>query len=375
VPAGEFVTGAIHLKSNVNLHVTSGGLIRFSTDPGKYPVVLTRFEGVELMNYSPFIYALDQENIAITGEGTIDGGADSSHWWDWKSQTRSESDSPNDRDALFQMAEKSVPVAQRVFGPGHYLRPQFMQPYRCKNVLIEGVTLLNSPMWNVHPVLCSNVTVRKLTLNSSGPNTDGCDPESCSDVLIDDCTFSTGDDCIAVKSGRNADGRRIGVPSENIIVRNCRMKNGHGGVTVGSEITGGMNNLFVENCAMDSPKLDMAFRVKNNAMRGGLLHDLHLRDIKVGEVAHSAISIDFFYEEGKAGAFTPVARDISVNKLSTQKAEYALYLRGFEKMPIENVAIVNCDFHGIGRPSVIENVRGLNLRRVYINGKLADLPE
>ena len=212
VPRGEFVTGAIHLLSNVNLHVASGATVRFTRDTSKYPVVLTRFEGVELMNFSPLIYALEQENIAITGEGTLDGNADAEHWWDWKTKTatrRNESAPANDRDNLFAMAEKGIPVPQRVFGPGHYLRPQFIEPYRCKNILIEGVTLLNSPMWQVHPVLSTNVTVHKLSINADGPNTDGCDPECCTDVLIKECLFNTGDDCIAIKSGRNADGRRV----------------------------------------------------------------------------------------------------------------------------------------------------------------------
>ncbi|MHB8755826.1 MAG: glycoside hydrolase family 28 protein [Candidatus Acidiferrales bacterium] len=166
------------------------------------------------MNFSPFIYAFEQENIAITGRGTIDGNSSCQHWWPWKgSRTcgwqQGDPDQSKDRNLLHEMGEKGVPVSSRVFGEGHYLRPQFIQPYRCKNVLIEGVTLLNSPMWQVNPVLCTNVTVQGLTISSFGPNTDGCDPESCADVLIKNCFFNTGDDCIAIKSGRNADGRRV----------------------------------------------------------------------------------------------------------------------------------------------------------------------
>ena len=207
VPAGEFLTGAIRLKSNINLHISSGATVRFTRDTRKYPRVFTRWEGIELMNYSPFIYAFEEQNIAITGSGTIDGNADCEHWWPWKGRDQCgwKKGGPNqsqDRKLLFEMAEKGVPVEQRIFGEGHYLRPQFIQPYRCKNVLIEGVTLRNSPMWQVHPVLCSNVTVRGMTITGaspnreSAPNTDGCDPESCTDVLIKDCNFDTGDDCI-----------------------------------------------------------------------------------------------------------------------------------------------------------------------------------
>ena len=371
VPQGEFLTGAVHLKSNVNLYVSSGATIRFTHDTRKYPTVFTRFEGVELMNYSPLLYAFDQKNIAITGEGTIDGGADAEHWWAWKTRTRASKDPAapaNDRDVLFQMSENGVAVSKRIFGEGRYLRPQFIQPYRCKNVLIEGVTLLNSPMWQVHPVLCTNVTVRKLKINADGPNTDGCDPESCTDVLIEDCLFNTGDDCVAIKSGRNADGRRVNVPSQNIIVRNCHMKSGHGGVTVGSEISGGVRGVFAEHCQMDSPKLDIAIRLKNNAMRGGRLEDIFVRDINVGQVGNAAVSIDFYYEEGKAGSFKPIVRNVMVEKISTQKTQYALYLRGFENAPIEKVAFIDCDFWGVTKPNVMENVRDISVRNVRING-------
>jgi polygalacturonase len=306
VPAGEFSTGAIHLKSNVDLHVTSGGTVRFSRDPKKYlPLVFTRWEGIELMNYSPFIYAFEQENVAITGEGTIDGRSDCEHWWPWKGRKNcgwkeGDPEQTKARNTLLDMAEKGVAVQERVFGEGYYLRPQFIQPYRCKNVLIEGVTLRNSPMWQVHPVLSTNVTVRKLTIISSGPNTDGCDPECCTDVLIKECFFDTGDDCIAIKAGRNADGRRLHTPSQNIVIQGCRMKDGHGGVTVGSEISGGVRNVFAENCQMDSPNLDFAIRIKNNAMRGGLLENIYVRDITVGQVSTAAITIDFYYEEGES---------------------------------------------------------------------------
>jgi len=375
VPQGEFVTGAIHLRSNVNLHLNEGATLRFTRDTSKYPIVLTRFEGVELMNFSPLIYAFEQQNIAVTGSGTIDGNADAGHWWAWKAPTRSRPNKdgkPNDRDTLFQMAETGVPVNQRIFGDGHYLRPNFFQPYRCQNVLIEGITLLNSPMWQVHPVLSTNVTVRKLSINADGPNTDGCDPESCRDVLIEDCTFNTGDDCIAIKSGRNGDGRRVHASTENVVIRGCHMKNGHGGVTIGSEISGGVRNVFAENCRMDSPRLDIAVRLKNNAMRGGVLENIHVLDITVGQVANAALAIDFFYEEGKAGKFTPVVRNVSLRKVTTEKAKYALYLRGFENAPIRGVELADCEFNGVAEPSVVENVKEIALRNVRINGKAID---
>jgi polygalacturonase len=356
----------------MRLHLTQGATIRFLRDPNKYPVVLTRFEGVEVMNFSPFIYAFEQENIAITGSGTLDGNADNQHWWPWKGRTSAtgRSAQENDRTRLFGMAEQRVPVKDRMFGPGHYLRPNFIQPYRCKNVLIEGITLLNSPMWQVHPVLCSNVIVRGVTMNSAGPNNDGCDPESCKDVLIENCFFNTGDDCIAIKSGRNEDGRRVNVPSENIIIRKCRMQDGHGGVGIGSEISGGVRNVFAEDCRMDSPHLFSALRIKNNAMRGGDIEHIYARNLEVGQVSMAGVSIDFYYEEADAGKFTPVVRDVQVTNLTTREAKYAVYLRGFKNAPIQRVRLAHCDFEGVQKGNVIEDVQDISFKDVRINGKV-----
>jgi len=378
VPAGEFLTGPIHLKSNVNLHVSRGATVKFKQDPKAYlPLVFSRWEGMELMNYSPLIYAFGQRNIAVTGEGTLDGQGDNEHWWPWKGQERhgwkrGTPDQKKARRALEEMTEKGVPVAERVFGEGHYLRPQFVQPYRCTNVLIEGVTVKNSPMWELNPVLCMNVTVRNVKISSHGPNNDGCDPESCRDVLIEGFYFDTGDDCIAVKSGRNADGRRLGVPSENIVIRGCRMKEGHGGITLGSEISGGVRNLFAENCRLDSPNLDHALRVKNNAMRGGLLENLYFRNIEVGQVAHAVITIDFNYEEGTKGKFTPVVRNFVVENLRSGKSKHALDVQGFESAPIYGLRLKNCSFENVERGSVVANLRGPAVENVRVNGRVVD---
>ncbi|HEV7395636.1 MAG TPA: glycoside hydrolase family 28 protein, partial [Pyrinomonadaceae bacterium] len=337
--------------------------------------VFTRWEGMELMNYSPFIYAFEKRNIAITGEGTLDGQSNAEAWWPWNGRTQygwKEGD-PNQRKSramLVEMIERNVPVGERVFGEGHYLRPQFIQPYRCQNVLIEGVSIKNSPMWEIHPVLSRNVIVRGVRINSHGPNNDGCDPESCNYVLIKDCSFDTGDDCIAIKSGRNADGRRLHVPTENIVVQGCEMKDGHGGITVGSEISGGVRNLFAENCRLDSPNLDHALRVKNNAMRGGLLENLYFRNITVGEVAHAVITIDFNYEEGAKGNFKPVVRNFVVDNLRSGKSPHALDVQGFKDAPIYNLRLSDCVFENVASASIVKHVEGAVLRRVRVNGKV-----
>jgi polygalacturonase len=381
VPAGEFLTGAIHLKSNVNLHVSKDATIKFSQDVSKYlPLVFSRWEGMELMNYSPFIYAFEQQNIAITGEGTLDGQSDNEHWWNWNGSKRYgwKEGMPNQRAArgkLVQQIEENIPVEKRVSGEGGYLRPQFIQPYRCKNVLIEGVQIINSPMWEIHPVLCTNVTVQKVRISTHGPNNDGCNPESCKDVLIKDCYFDTGDDCIAIKSGRNGDGRRLNVPTENIIVQGCRMKDGHGGITVGSEISGGVRNLFAENCVLDSPNLDHALRVKNNAMRGGLLENFYFRNITVGEVAHAVITIDFNYEEGAKGKFTPIVRNYQVENLKSGKSKYALDAQGLSNAPIYGIKLKDCTFDNVAQSNVVANLKDVSLENVRINGNVVNVLE
>ena len=375
VPAGAWLTGPIHLKSNVNLHLEKDATIRFSTNPADYlPLVFTRWEGVELMNYSPLIYAFEQQNIAVTGDGTLDGQSDNAHWWPWKGLKafgwrEGAPEQEAARNRLFAMGEAGTPVEKRIFGEGSYLRPGFFEPVRCRNVMIEGVTVRNVPFWQIHPILCTNVIVRGLTLDAPGPNTDGCDPESCNDVLIDNCSFNTGDDCIAVKSGRNGDGRRVNVPSENIVIRNCRMKNGHGGVTIGSEITGGVRNVFAENCKMDSPDLWNAIRLKNNALRGGLLEHIYFRRIVVGQVSHAVLTIDFNYEEGAKGPFTPVVRDVRVETVVSGKSLYAVDAQGLEGAPIYDVALGDCDFRNVAEPNIVRNVKGISFRNVKINGK------
>jgi polygalacturonase len=361
VPRGVFQTGPIRLKSRVNLYLSEGAVVQFSTNPKDYlPVVFTRFEGTELMNYSPFIYAFEQEDIAVTGPGILDGQADATHWWDW---TRNAA-----RARLTTAGTAATPVAERIFGEGSFLRPNFIQPYRCRNVFIEGITVKNSPMWELHPVLCSNVIIRGVNINSHGPNNDGCDPESCRDVLIEKCTFDTGDDCIALKSGRNNDGRRVAAAIENVIVRDCIMKDGHGGVTIGSEISGGARNIFAERCTMDSPQLDRALRLKNNSTRGGLIEHVYMRDVTVGQVREAIVSIDFNYEEGDTGDFPPIVRDIEVRNVTSARSQYALYLRGFPRAVISNVRLKDCNFQNVAKPDLMENVKDIALTNVTVNG-------
>jgi polygalacturonase len=378
VKEGTYLTGPIHLASRMNLYVAEGATLRFSRDTKAYlPAVLTRFEGTELMGYSPLIYALDAVDVAITGGGTLDGQADDEHWWPWKGSKEHgwKAGGPTQKpsvDRLREMAEQGIPVAQRVFGEGDYMRPAFIEPYRCRNVLIEGVTIKASPMWEIHPVQCTNVTVRGVTITTHGPNNDGCDPESCRDVLIEHCVFDTGDDCIAIKSGRNADGRRLHVPSENIIVRNCEMRDGHGGVSIGSEVSGDCRHVYVERCRMDSPRLDRALRLKTNAMRGGIIEHIYMRDVTVGQLADAVLQVDFLYEEGADGPFAPVVRDVELRRVTSQKSNYVLYLRGYDKSVIDDIRLIDCHLDGVAKDDVIEHVTHLVRHNVVRNGARID---
>lgn len=383
VPNGVFFTGAVHLKSNVRLHLSDSAVLLFSVNPDDYqPLVYTRWEGIDCYNYSPLIYAIDAENIAITGKGTLQGNSTQNDWWPWKGQERHgwKTDMPSQlvpgaRPMLDTLNKYKVPVEKRIMGDGFYLRPQFINPVRCKNVLISEVTIENAPFWVIHPLFCENVIVRKVTINSLGPNNDGCDPESCKKVLVEDCYFNTGDDCIAIKSGRNNDGIISALPTEDMIVRNCQMKNGHGGVVIGSEISGGARNIFVENCTMDSPQLDRAIRIKSNSNRGGIIENLFVRNVIVGEVSESVLHINLLYDIKKEGTDTlyPMVRNIHLEKVSSQKSKFGLSVQGIEGQDcISGIFLTDCSFLGVEKNNKIENSGKITFNKVSINNQLID---
>jgi len=380
VSNGDFLTGPVLMKSNVDLHIDANASLKFSTDPSDYlPLVRTRWEGDDCYNYSPLIYANGQNNFAITGKGTLNGQGSTKHWWPWKGNkisgwiegTPSQLD-VNCRPLLKKYNDTRVPIEERQMGEGYYLRPQFISFIYCKNVKIEDVTVINSPFWIIHPVLSENLIIRNVTINSLGPNNDGIDPESCKNVLIENCTFNTGDDCIALKSGRDFDGRKENAPIENVIIRNCHMKNGHGGVAIGSEISGGVKNIFVENCQMNSPELDRAIRIKTNNSRGGITDGIYVRNVTVGEVGIAVVSINCSYHidtEGE-GKFPPLVKNVYVSNLTSEKSTYALWLQGIEGFKcVENITIQDCVFSGVKEKNEIDNVGKLTIKNIQINGK------
>lgn len=376
VPPGTYLTGPIRLRSRVGLHVEEGATVRFRTDPAAYPLVYSRWQGIECLNYSPLIYAYGAHDVAVTGRGTLDGQAGNTAWWPWKGSadygwSPGQPKQDDDWARLQAQADAGTPVRQRVFGSGHYLRPNFIQPYRCERVLVEGVTIVRSPMWEIHPVLSTYVRVRDVTVVSHGPNNDGCDPESCTDVLITGATFDTGDDCVAIKAGRNTDGRRVNAPSRNIVIEDCLFRDGHGGVTIGSEMTGGVSAVFARNLQMSSPNLNDCLRLKTNSVRGGFIRDVYLRDASVGQLAVAGLEIDFNYEEGAGHDYPPDVAGINLDHVHVATTKYALDLQGYPDDHIHGVTLTNCTFDHATQPNIITNVDDLKLINVTINGEPA----
>lgn len=377
VPAGTWLTGPINLLSNVNLHLEEGATLLFTTDVKEYPIVLTRWEGMDCYNYSPMIYAYKQENIAISGKGTIDGGASRDNWWGmvgnerwgWKEGQQSQR---TGRPILQEWNENGVPVEERQMGDGYGMRVQLVNPVECKNVLIEDVTMLRAAFWVMHPLMCENLTVRRVHVQNDGPNGDGCDPESCKDVLIEDCYFDTGDDCIAIKSGRNRDGLRWARPSENIIVRNCYMKNGHGGVVIGSEISGGYKTLFVENCKMDSPDLERVIRIKTNPCRGGTIEDVYVRNVQVGQCREAVLKINLDYEpkEKCRRDYPPTVRNVYMENVTCNKSQYGVMIVGLkDRCNVYDIEVKDCSFNGVADGNNITGeVKDIVFDNLKING-------
>jgi polygalacturonase len=338
IPPGNWLTGPIHLRSNIRLHLERGALVRFSTRFADYlPAVFTRWEGVECYNYSPFIYAIDCTNIAVTGEGTFDGQGQA--WWHWKQLQH-----PAAKE-LYHAQFNDIPLEKRIFGSeAAALRPQFLQTIRCRNVFVEGVTFLNGPMWTIHPVYCENVIVRNVRVKTSGPNGDGLNPDSCHNVLIEGCTFDTGDDCIAINSGMNEDGWRVGIPSENIHIRNCTMSEGHGAISIGSGMSGGVRNIYAQDCQVTGG--DHGIRLKSMRGRGGVIEQVYFENFHLSGLRKEAILLNMFYGSSSAESTSqtpPAFRDIHIRNITCESAGSAIVVRGLPEQPIENVVLEALD--------------------------------
>ena len=383
IPKGTWNTGAIELKSHVNLVLEEGATLHFAFEPKLYPLVRTSWEGLACWNYSPCIYAYKATDIAITGKGTIDGGGNNDTFWQWNGSPRfgykegvtKESQKLGSRSKLLKMAEDGVPFDERKFGMGYGLRPQLVNMVRCERILIKDVKMINSPFWVIHPLLSKNITVDGVYVWNEGPNGDGCDPEACENVLIQNCVFHTGDDCIAIKSGRNNDGRLWNQPSRNIIIRNCKMEDGHGGVVIGSEISGGCENVYAENCVMDSPHLERILRIKTNNCRGGQVQNINMRNVVVGQCKEAVVKINLDYERKEIcyRGFEPIVNNVNVENVTCQKSDYGVLIIGRDSLEnVYDINIKNCKFDGVVKEPVkiTGKTRNVKFDNLVINGSL-----
>lgn len=361
IPAGNWLTGPIHLRSNVRLHLEKGAHLRFSTHFADYlPVVFTRWEGIECYNYSPLVYARDCTNIALTGDGEIDGQG--AAWWHWKKLQQAAA------KQLYDAEHNRIETERRIYGTEEAaLRPPLFQAIGCRGVLIEGVTFRNGPMWTIHPVYCENVVIRRVTVETNGPNTDGVNPDSCRHVLIEDSTFSTGDDCIAIGSGMNEDGWRVGRPSEHILIRSCRMTEGHGAVSIGSGMSGGVRDVRVAGCTFSS--CDQGIRLKSIRGRGGIVEQVCFENIHMSSIRQQAITLDMFYGSSTAPSQSdaaPVFRDISIRNVTCQGAATGIDIRGLPEQPIRRVSLEDVRLNAVTGLHC-ENAEGIVFKNVHWN--------
>lgn len=366
VPAGLWrMDGPINLRSGVDLHLEAGAVVRFSPDPALYPTVLTRWEGTEVFNHSPLIYTRGQRGVALTGPGRFEGQGRET-WFTWRPQQRA------DQTRLRDMGRAGVPVRDRVFGLGHRLRPAFVQFFDCRDVLIDGPTFVDSPFWVIHPVYCDGFTARNVTVVSKHLNSDGIDPDSCTNVLIERCRFDVSDDCVAIKSGRDQDGWRVGRPTSRVVVRDCDMTTDIAAAfAIGSEMSGGAHDIFVERLRVAHAEHALYF--KANLDRGGAVERIRMNDILVDRT-ETLIHFTTDYHSYRGGNFPPTYRDFEVSNVRCLDADQALHIVGVEGAPVEDVRLRDIRVARASLADDIRHTRRLVMDQVRVNDRLVVAP-
>ena len=364
IPPGIWLSrGPVHLASRIDLHLEEGAVLRFSADAQDYlPVVPTRWEGTELHGYSPLIFAFEVHDVAITGTGTIDGNAES-EFLTWVGDPQED-----DQLALRRMGQDGTPVEERVFGEGTHLRPSLIQFFRAERVLLEDYTALNSPFWVNHLVYADDVTVRRIRVDSHHANNDGVDVDSSRDVLIEHCWFSTGDDAVVVKSGRDRDGREIGRPSENVVVRHNDM-GGEDGIALGSEMSGGIRNVYFTDNILRSGS--SAIRFKANLDRGGVVEHIRVRNFTVGEF-ETLFWFQLDYPGLLGGGHPSTYRDIIFENFTVERAGTVFDANAPAAAPLRDVTLRNVTIEQADRTFILKNVESLRLEDVVIGGQRVD---
>ncbi|MEA5429178.1 glycoside hydrolase family 28 protein [Arcicella lustrica] len=373
VPNGMWLTGPIVLKSNVNLHIRKAATLLFTEDKSQYPLVEGSYEGKSAARNQSPISATNQENIAITGQGIIDGSGDVWRAVNKAQLTESEWNAKKASGGVLkangltwypseQFMKASVENRSMLLKDGvslqsfadmkDFLRPNLLVITKCKKVLLEGVTFQNSPAWCLHPLMSENLTLRNLTIKNPeyAHNGDGMDIESCKNFLVDGCTIDVGDDAICIKSGKDEEGRKRGMPTENGIVRNCIVYNGHGGFVVGSEMSGGARNIFVYDCTFTGT--DKGLRFKSVRGRGGIVENIYAKNIFMKDIAQEAIFFDMYYfvkfatdsprdERPVVNEGTPIFRNMKFENIVCKGANKGIFVRGLSEMPIQNIQMSN----------------------------------
>lgn len=379
-PHGTFVTGPIVLKSNITLQIDAGATLRFSDDFSEYtPFVEMRYEGVVMKSFCPMIYAYEQENITIKGEGTIDGNG--KKWWygtftiEGAHKDEQFKNELNKYQELWSKENPNLTIEdqsdwKRTLGK-RFFRPPLMQPYKCKGFKVQGIKIINSPFWTINPEFCENVLVDGITINNpDAPNTDGINPSSCKNVIISNSFITVGDDCITLKSGRDLQGRQYATPCENITITNCVMQAGHGGVVIGSEMSGDVRKVSISNCIFDGT--DRGIRIKAARGRGGIVEEIRVSNIVMKDIKKEAITINLFYSNVPQEIFserTPVFRNIHISGLTGNKVNTACTILGIEESPISNITLsdINIDAEtGIQ----IDKAKDITLNNIKIGTQL-----
>ncbi|MDG5767711.1 glycoside hydrolase family 28 protein [Balneolales bacterium ANBcel1] len=360
IPEGSWLTGPIHLMSNINLHVEEGATVYFSENREDYlPVVRQRHEGVEAYNYSPLIYAYKVKNVAVTGKGVFDGQGQ--QWWDWYREY-----GPPPR----AIATK-VPLSRRDFGKGsgmEGMRPNFLVFWESENILVEGVTFNDGPMWNVQLIYSKNAIVRDVTVNSlNAPNGDGLVIDSSSEVLIEYNHFETGDDAVVIKSGLNEEGLEINIPTENVVVRNFTardVRTGSGGVVFGSETSGGIRNIYVHDAVFEGS--DRGIRFKTERGRGNVTENIYVRDVRMKNITYEAINFNTFYTGPDVIGPAPAIRNIDIRNVEIDGVPNAIVLIGLPELWLENITLENISVVNAERGAQLTRVKNLAIKNVDI---------
>jgi polygalacturonase len=371
-PKGDYMTGPIHLKSNVTLNISVGAIIKFSDNFDDYlPMISSRNGGINLKNFSPLIYSNGADNIRIIGGGILDGSGDK--WWTFNKELSDKHKKtgvwPTNKwqKEFFDLNNMTELIEEQKSYESGFFRPNFIQLMNGKNILIQDITVRNSPAWNLNPVYCDNVIIKDVHIENpnNSPNTDGIDPDSSRNVLISNCTISVGDDCLVIKSGLGVQGRHINRPSENIVVTDCLMRSGHGGIVIGSEMSGGVRNVTVSNCVFEGT--DNGVRIKSSRGRGGIVKDIKISDIVMKNILRIGITINMFYTKSAFEPFserTPQFRDIILRNISGT-AKQAIEMIGLSESPLTNVSLIDINIKAHEGINVID-VKDIQYKNVTI---------